>query len=107
MLPACEARFRSELRWVGQLTPLANAAECPASRGVLLLREGQVTFAPDEGTWVLTGAAKPGTLEASEARLTPDHKNYETKLEARWSETEVSGTYRTPRCSYKVSLTRQ
>src|SRR3954452_8549633 len=75
---ACGVHNRPQLRWIGQLTPTADAAHCPSSRGVLLLREGKVSFAPDEGTWVLEGTAGPDTLQATRTRFTPDHKTYET-----------------------------
>jgi hypothetical protein len=103
---ACGVHNRPQLRWIGQLTPTADAAHCPSSRGVLLLREGKVSFAPDEGTWVLEGTAGPGTLQATRTRFTPDHKTYETKLDAHWTESAVQGTYTTPLCSYRVDLSR-
>ena len=108
-LAACgvDVRSRPQLRWIGQLTPTSDPAQCPPSRGVLLLREHEVSFAPDEGTWILTGTAGPGSLEASRSRLTPEHKQYATELKASWTETEVQGTYTTPRCSYRVALTRR
>lgn len=99
-------RNRPELRWIGPVTPTADAAQCPASRGVLVLRDGEVLFAPDEGTWVLNGSAGPATLEASQSRITPDHKAYDTKLQARWTDSAVQGTYTTPRCTYHVALSR-
>lgn len=103
---ACSVHNRPQFRWIGQLTPTANAARCPETRGVLLLREGKVNFAPDEGTWVLDGTAGPDTMQATRSRLTPDHKTYETKLDAHWTESAVQGTYTTPLCSYRVELSR-
>jgi len=70
------------------------------------MRANQVTFAPDEGTWLLTGTATPGTLKATHSRPGADKKPYETTLDARWTEAEINGTYTTPRCTYKVTLTR-
>ncbi len=73
------------------------------------MREGAVTFAPDEGTWLLTGTSTPdGHLQAEHSRRTSEAKRlYETKLEARWTEDAVNGTYTTPRCSYQVALQRK
>jgi hypothetical protein len=107
LISACDVRSRPQQRWVGPVTPTSAAAGCAATRGVLLLRENDVVFAPDEGTWLLYGTAKPGTLTAAASRIGADKKPYDTTLEASWTEAEVSGTYKTPRCTYKVALTRQ
>jgi hypothetical protein len=71
------------------------------------MRENKVTFAPTEGVWILEGTAKGDTLEAFAGRVGPDRKDYDTLLQARWTETEVNGTYTTPTCTYKLTLTRQ
>jgi hypothetical protein len=71
------------------------------------MRENKVTFAPNQGVWVLDGTAKGDTLEAFNGRVGPDRKNYDTLLQAHWTETEVAGTYTTPGCAYKVALTRR
>jgi len=104
---ACDVRSRPQQRWVGQVTPTTAAPGCAATRGVLLMRETDVVFAPDEGTWVLYGTARPGTLTAAAGRIGADKKPYDTTLEANWTEAEVTGTYTTPRCTYKVTLTRR
>lgn len=106
-LAACSIHTRPQLRWIGEVTPTQPSNLCAPGRGVLVMREGKVSFAPDEGTWVLTGTATPGSLEASRSRVTPEHKSYDTKLEARWTEAEVNGTYTTPRCTYRVALSRK
>lgn len=94
-------------RWIGDLTA-PNPANCPTTRGVLLLKAGQATFAPSEGTWVLLGAVNDdGTIEADRDRRVSNTATYETKLVARRTEAAVVGTYTTPRCSYRVNLTRQ
>ena len=111
VLTACAPRETPDLRWVGPVTPVANAATCPPSRGVLLLRNGAVTFTPNEGTWVLTGQATPdGNMQADRTRSSGSGQNaktFETRLDAKWSESEVNGTYTTPRCSYRVALQRK
>ena len=100
-LAACGVHYRPEHRWIGQLT----APNCPTTKAVALLREGMVTFAPDEGTWVLSGTAGPKTLTATRARPTADHKIYKTELRAEWTDTTLRGTYTTPDCTYQVDLT--
>ena len=75
-LPACDLGFhsRAQLRWIGQVTPTTTGPTCAASTGVLLLRENQVIFTPDEGTWVLSGTAHATALSqpptAAEPRTT-------------------------------------
>lgn len=107
LLAACGVRSRPELRWIGDVTPTASAPGCTTTRGVLQMREGDVVFAPDEGTWLLYGTATPGKLDAAASRIGADKKLYETTLQATWTETAVNGTYTTPRCTYKVALTRR
>jgi hypothetical protein len=103
----CDVHSRPQLRWVGQVTPTTSAPGCTATRGVLLMRQNDVVFTPDEGTWTLYGNAKPGALTAAASRIGADKKPYDTSLDATWTEAAVNGTYTTPRCSYKVTLTRQ
>lgn len=107
-LAACSigVKDRPEMRWIGALTPAANPARCPASRGVLVLRGSQFTFAPDEGTWVLEGKANADALNATRTRPGADHKPFTTELKARWTDTSVKGTYTTPFCDFAVDLER-
>lgn len=105
-LAACTPPQTPPGRFLGQLTPTRPGPFCAPSRGSLLLRDGQVTFTPDEGVWVLSGTAlSNGTLEAD--RETVGKQAYATHLEARWTELEVTGTYTTPRCTYAVALQRR
>jgi hypothetical protein len=98
---------RTQLRWIGPVTPTSNPAQCPATKGVLLMRQNKVTFAPSEGIWILEGTAKGDTIEAFAGRVGVDRKDYDTSLQAHWTEANVTGTYTTPRCTYNVALTRQ
>ncbi len=102
---ACTPRVSPDLRWIGKLTPKDNPTACPPTTAVIILHDGHVTFTPDEGTWVLTGTATAaGAMEATRSRQTSGAKLYETSLEARWTESKVTGTYTTPRCTYAVAL---
>lgn len=103
-LADCDVRNRSEHRWIGPLTASKPSPQCPSTKGVLTLRDGVVTFAPDEGTWVLTGTAGTKTLTATRSRPTSDHKLYKTDLQADWTEATIKGTYTTPDCTYRVDL---
>lgn len=95
-------------RYLGAVTPANPGPLCTPSKAVAQIRDGIVIFAPDEGTWILEGVANAdGTLTADHARQTPSRQLYATTLEARWTTDEVSGTYKTPRCTYTVTLTRQ
>lgn len=106
LLTACHVRDRTERRWIGPLTASQPTSQCPTTKGVLILREGIVTFAPDEGTWVLTGTGGSNTLTATRSRPIADHKIYRTDLQADWTEEAVRGTYKTPECTYRVDLRR-
>ena len=67
-----------------------------------------MTFAPNEGTWLLTGKATPdGALEAEYTRENSDKTAYDTRLIARWTPDAVTGTYTTPRCTFHVALQRR
>ncbi len=105
-LAACSVQDRPEMRWIGAVTPVANPARCPPSRGVLILRGPQFTFAPDEGTWVLAGTTNSAALNAKRARPGADHKPFETELHAEWTDTAVTGTYTTPLCDFVLDLKR-
>ena len=102
LLAACS--FRADHRWAGALLPTQAAPQCRPTKAVLLIRDGNVTFTPDEGTWVLNGVAGPKTLAATRSRPTADHKVYKTDLQAEWSSAAVQGTYTTPECTYRVDL---
>ncbi len=104
-LAACSVRDRPEARFHGQLTPSATLARCPATDATLLVRDGKLVFTPDQGTWVLEGTATADTLAAKRSRPTPDHKSYDTELQAHWNPSEVHGAYTTPFCTYRVDLT--
>ncbi len=47
-------------------------------------------------------------MEASRSRRAAGSasKSYDTTLQARWTQTEVTGTYTTPRCTYSMTLPR-
>ncbi len=95
-------------RYLGVVTPTNPGPICTPSKAVAQIRDGIVIFAPDEGTWILDGVANAdGTLTADHARQAPSHQLYATTLEARWTTETVSGTYKTPRCTYTVALNRQ
>ena len=95
-------------RYIGPVTPTTTSEFCQPSKGVLQIRAQIVIFTPDEGTWILDGIANPdGTLTADHSRVTPSKQIYDTTLEARWTPQTITGTYKTPRCTYTVTLTRQ
>ena len=105
-LAGCGLRTHAERRWIGDLTSIADPAACPNTRGVLTMRDSMVSFAPDEGVWVLTGPAGASTIDISRSRVTSDRKTYKTDLQARWTDAEIEGTYTTPQCKYQVRLVR-
>ncbi len=105
-LTGCSVHDRTENRWIGSLTTKQPSPNCPTTKGVLLLREGNITFAPDEGTWILSGTAGPKTMTAIRSRPIADHKIFKTEFQAEWTESAVHGTYVTPDCTYQVDLAR-
>lgn len=95
------------LRYAGPVTPTTQGRTCVETRGVAIIRADHVLFAPDNGTWTLDGATNPdGTLTAEHASPGLQHQPYETRLEATLTPTTLTGTYTTPRCTYKVQLTK-
>ena len=104
-LAACGIRDRPELRYQGQITPTAPSSRCTPTNATASIRDGEITFAPDEGTWILQGKAEADTLSAHRSRPTPDHKSYDTAFKAQWTQAAIHGTYTTPFCTYRVDLT--
>lgn len=104
-LAACAGSSPSH--FVGTLTPQAGVCE-PASTATLNLREGEITFTPNEGTFILRGQSSPNeplTAVWVPPRPLPGQ---------RWRFTAtatgpgtISGTYTTPRCTYAVTLWRR
>ena len=94
-------------RWVGSVTPEAPSAVCQSGRGVLTARDGKALFAPNEGTVVLEGTLAPdGAVRTERNAPGADKKPFPHVLEARLEGDRVTGTLSTPRCRYRVELTR-
>ena len=87
LLASCgiDIRNRPRQQWVGPLTSAANPAECPPTRGVLIIGGGEGSFPPAHATWVLTGKigpdTPPGTATATRTRTTGDRRTYSTDLQ--------------------------
>ena len=95
-------------RWIGPVIPTTTGRLCTPSQGVAQIKNGAVIFAPDEGTWILNGTATPdGILSADKIGQGVNKQPFPTTLEARWTDTTISGTYKTPRCTFDVRLTRR
>lgn len=106
-LGACSSTPITNGRYIGAVTPTTPGPLCPATRGVAKVKDSIITFTPDEGTWVLQGSLEPdGTLSADRSQIGVNKQPWETTLEARWTLTSITGTYKTPRCNYTVTLTR-
>ena len=103
---ACTLPSGPTSRFTGAVTPTTPGPLCPASRASLQIKDGSVVFSPDEGTWILTGTLAPdNTLTADKSRVASNNQVYDTTFEGRLSPGKISGTYKTPRCSYNVVLT--
>jgi len=90
------------------VTPTDNRPGCSKTEGLLVLRENEVAFAPDQGAWVLNGTAAPdGSILAEHGHQTSSSTSYITTFQGHWTEDAVTGTYTTPRCTYAVDLRRR
>jgi hypothetical protein len=93
-------------RYIGTATPTTPGPLCPASTASAQVREGQIVFAPDEGTWLLDGLVnKDGTTTADKTRPGVNKQPWETTFIGKWTPFAMNGTYKTPRCTYTVALT--
>ena len=90
-------------RYVGTLTPDVPSPTCRPSRASLVLRDGAAVFTPDEGTWTLTGPTSGRTLTADRASRGADRTPYTTRVQAQWDGTTATGTYTTPRCTFRLA----
>lgn len=97
-------------RWIGPVTPAAPGPQCQASRG-MLQRSGDttaVTFAPDEGAWLLRGAiAQDGAIDAERITTGANKQAYETRFVGKLAGNTITGTYKTPKCTFDVKLTER
>lgn len=84
----------------------ASLSACPNTHATLIIQDDEVAFAPDDGTWVLQGYVRDGSIEANRSRPSFDHKMFTTKLKATQTDAKIVGTYTTPACTYAVDLTR-
>ena len=104
LLAACAAD--APVSYAGNLTPQSGACD-PASRAVLVKRGRDLEFTPSQGVLILSGQVTPsGDLAAALSTPGADHKPYLLKLSATLSGDTITGTYVTPRCRYKVLLTK-
>ena len=93
-------------RYIGTATPSTPGPLCPSSTAEAQVRNGEFIFAPNEGTWVLQGILTPdGSVAADRTIPGVDKRPWQTTFDGRWTPATVIGTYKTPRCSFAVSLT--
>ena len=107
-LAACSIPSAPATRFSGTVVPTAPGPLCPASHASLQIRDKVILFAPDEGTWILAGTLSPeNNLIADKSRVGPNNQAYETTFEGRLEQANITGTYKTPRCTFNVTLTRR
>lgn len=80
-------------------------ASCPSTKATLTANDTDAVFSPSEGTWTLSGQIRDGKVEFTRSRPGVEHRTYSTALNARIVGDVVSGTYRTPACTYSVAMT--
>ncbi len=97
VLPGADARY------TGHIVPeSACGTEAPAT---LVVRRSRFTFTPTDGVLLIAGdMAGDGTLAGQLTTPGVDHKPFTMTFAARIAGTEVSGTYVTPRCRFRVTL---
>lgn len=104
-LAACTLQSSPTTRFTGTVTPTSSGPLCPSSKASLQIREQTIIFAPDEGTWVLTGTLSPdNSLIADKSRIGSNNQIYDTTFEGRLVQDKITGTYKTPRCTFIVAL---
>ena len=99
---ACSVQTRSKQQFAGKL----HAPNCPETDAALVIQDGTVLFTPDNGTWILSGRAANGQIQAAASRPGVDHHLYVTELKGTMTDTTIQGSYTTPSCNYTVDLTR-
>ena len=108
LLTACARTNGPDGFYSGPLIPVQPAQACEASRATLQIRGDSVIFVPSEGTWVLQGATNAdGTITADRSQVGVNKQVFETTFEARRTGDAVAGTYTTPKCRFRVALTRR
>ena len=106
-IAACAARSPDDGRWIGPVTPTTPGPTCIPTRAQLDIKGQTITFAPNEGTWILQGDISPtGRIEASKSTIGADKRPFKTTLAAQRTAARIEGTYTTPRCTFQVQLTR-
>lgn len=106
LLTAGCALETQDVTYTGTSTPVAGTC-APPSRATLTIRHDAVLFAPSSGVLTLAGHASPaGAITAQATRPDMDHRPYALSLSATLVGERITGSYRTPACTYAVSLSR-
>lgn len=94
-------------RWTGTVAPQDQAACGPPTTGTLTRRNNAVTFTPNDGTVVISGAVDASGHVAGTLALTgADHHPFPLSLAGTLSHDSFQGSYTTPRCTSLVTLHR-
>ncbi len=108
LLAACARSDGSDGFYAGPVTPDQPGPDCAPSRGTLQIRREVAIFVPDEGTWVLQGPLGPdGVVSADRSQVGVNKQIYDTTFQGRRTGDTVAGDYTTPKCHFKVVLTRR
>ncbi len=94
----------ADVRYTGRIVPeAACGAEAPAT---LVVRHGRFIFTPTDGVLMIAGdVAADGSLAGQLTMPGVDRKPFTMAVRARISGQEISGSYATPRCRFRVALT--
>ncbi len=92
-------------RYVGTATPSRPGPLCPTTKAEAQVRDGVMLLAPDDGTWTLQGSlAADGTVAADKTIQAASKQPWTTMFQGRWTPTDITGTYTTPRCTFSIAL---
>ena len=92
-------------RYLGTATPFAASPLCRASKAEAQIKDGTLILAPDEGTWILEGLLNTdGTVSADKTQQGANKQPWVTTFEGHWTPTSITGTYKTPRCTFTIGL---
>jgi len=91
-------------RYVGSLTPLAGTCDT-AARTLLVRHASSVEFVPQDGVLILRGTLNAaGDIEATQDMRGATQGPYRLTFTGKLAADQITGTYVTPRCRYRVTL---
>jgi hypothetical protein len=104
LLAACAGLAETTI-YAGPVTPEAGVCD-PQAQGELTQRGTGIVFSADSGTLVLQGKRSGNDLAADLTLLGIDKKPFTLTFTGAVKGQQITGTYTTQRCRYRVTLKR-